>query len=182
MKSPRFSLARLMSRAPIRTLLLAVAAAGAVASPAARAADVSVSVGVNEPGFYGQINIGNAPPPVIYQQPVVIVHERAAPPMAPVYLRVPPGHEKQWSKYCGRYNACGRPVYFVRYDVHQEQRFHDRYVQERDYDRGHDHWHDGDRGHGHGPQGHDNHDDRHDDRHDEHRDHDHGNGHGHDDR
>lgn len=26
---------------------------------------------------------------------------------------MPPGHAKHWSKFCGRYDACGRPVYFV---------------------------------------------------------------------
>ena len=31
-----------------------------------------------------------------------------------MYLRVPPGHEKKWNKHCGKYNACGHPVYFVR--------------------------------------------------------------------
>jgi hypothetical protein len=31
----------------------------------------------------------------------------------PVYLWVPPGHRKHWSKHCGRYEACGVPVYFV---------------------------------------------------------------------
>ena len=36
--------------------------------------------------------------------------------MAPIYLRVPPGHEKKWNKHCASYNACGRPVYFVRDD------------------------------------------------------------------
>ncbi|HEX6592681.1 MAG TPA: hypothetical protein VF050_11840, partial [Moraxellaceae bacterium] len=41
--------------------------------------------------------------------PVGVVYE-------PVYLHVPPGQAKKWSNYCGRYNACGRPVYFVRDD------------------------------------------------------------------
>ena len=27
---------------------------------------------------------------------------------------MPPGQAKKWSKHCGRYNACGRPVYFVK--------------------------------------------------------------------
>ena len=31
----------------------------------------------------------------------------------PLSLYVPPGHQKNWGKYCGRYNACGQPVYFV---------------------------------------------------------------------
>ena len=38
----------------------------------------------------------------------------------PVYLRIPPGHEKHWSKHCGEYGACGRPVYFVREDWYQK--------------------------------------------------------------
>lgn len=77
------------------------------------AADVAVSVTLGQPGFYGTINLGNMPPPqliytrpVVIQQPVGVVYQ-------PVYLRVPPGHEKNWGKHCMRYNACGRPVYFV---------------------------------------------------------------------
>ncbi len=31
----------------------------------------------------------------------------------PIYLRVPPGHRKNWRKHCLRYGACGQPVYFV---------------------------------------------------------------------
>ncbi len=82
---------------------------------AAHAADVGISVSIGQPGFYGRIDIGNAPQPqLIFASPVVI---RAAPQqviLQPVYLRVPPGHEKKWSKHCGKYNACGQPVYFVR--------------------------------------------------------------------
>ena len=45
----------------------------AAATLPAFAADVGVSVTVGQPGFYGRIDIGNAPPPVlIYPQPVVI--------------------------------------------------------------------------------------------------------------
>ena len=48
-------------------------AALASISVAALAADVGVSVQIGEPGFYGRIDIGNAPPPrLIYRQPVVI--------------------------------------------------------------------------------------------------------------
>jgi hypothetical protein len=77
------------------------------------AANVGVSINVGEPGFYGQIDIGNYPrPEVIYQQPVVI--QRAPAYMEPIYLRVPPGYAKHWSRHCRAYNACGKPVYFVR--------------------------------------------------------------------
>jgi opacity protein-like surface antigen len=85
-----------------------------VAATAAHAADVGVSVSVGQPGFYGRIDIGGFPQPeVIYARPVVV---RPAPVVftQPVYMRVPPGHAKNWSRYCDRYNACGHPVYFVR--------------------------------------------------------------------
>lgn len=89
---------------------------GAAAMPAF-GADVGVSVNVGQPGFYGRIDIGNVPPPqVIYSQPVIIQEVRVAQPPQPVYLRVPPGHAKKWSKHCQKYDACSRPVYFVKDD------------------------------------------------------------------
>jgi hypothetical protein len=78
------------------------------------AADVGVSISVGQPGFYGQINIGNAPrPELVYPDPVVI-QPGPARGGEPIYLHVPPGHEKHWKRNCSKYNACGRPVYFVR--------------------------------------------------------------------
>lgn len=81
------------------------------ASFGTKALDVGVSVEIGDPNFYGRIDIGDFPRPrVIYPEPVVIVPGPARPP---VYLRVPPGHAKDWRKHCARYDACGRPVYFV---------------------------------------------------------------------
>lgn len=64
-------------------------------------------------GVYGQIVLGDAavPPPVYSSRPVII--HRTAVGYDPMYLYVPPGHRKKWSKHCSRYNACNRPVYFV---------------------------------------------------------------------
>ena len=87
------------------------------ASSAALAADVGVSISVGQPGFYGRIDIGNAPPPVlVYPQPVVIQPVRVVQPVPvqPVYLHVPPGHARDWRKHCHKYDACSRPVYFVK--------------------------------------------------------------------
>ncbi len=77
--------------------------------------DVGVSVQISQPGVYGRIDIGRFPQPqVVVAQPVII----ARPPVVvaapePVYLWVPPGHRKNWRRYCGQYHACGVPVYFV---------------------------------------------------------------------
>lgn len=86
----------------------------------AQAADVGVSINIGQPGFYGQVDIGHAPRPrLIYSQPVLI--ERTHVQAAPVYIRVPPGHERSWRKHCRHYEACGRPVYFVRDDWYRDE-------------------------------------------------------------
>lgn len=87
--------------------VLVVIAAQAVA------ADVGVSIHIGQPGFYGQIDIGGGypPPRILYREPVII--ERVTGQRPPVYLRVPPGHAKNWRKHCREYNACGERVYFV---------------------------------------------------------------------
>lgn len=81
----------------------------------AHAGDINVGVSVSgevAPGVYGRVDIGNTRPPLVYAQPVVIVQQPR--PVAPVYMHVPPGHAKNWAKHCGKYNACARPVYFVK--------------------------------------------------------------------
>lgn len=104
----------------------------AIAATPAAAADVGVSVSIGQPGFYGRIDVGNYPQPqVIYSQPVVI--QRAPLSRPPVYLRVPPGHAKNWSKHCRKYNACNERVYFVR-DTWYNQEYVPRY-QEQHRDR-----------------------------------------------
>jgi hypothetical protein len=84
---------------------------------------------------------------VIIQRPARIIAE-------PLYLRVPQGHAKDWGKHCGKYNACGRNVYFVR-DEWYTNEYAPRYREQhrgRDYDRGDDRRddRDDDRGHGNG--------------------------------
>jgi hypothetical protein len=131
------------------------AAVAVVAASPAIAGDVSVSIGINQPGLYGQINIGDLPrPQVIYAQPVVIQPPAVALAPEPIYLHVPPGHERHWRKHCAEYNACGRPVYFVSHDWYQREyaprHEHGDYAhadrrggdQHRDHDRDDQHGHD----------------------------------------
>jgi hypothetical protein len=118
---------------------LLLASALATFAVPAFAGDVAVSVRVGEPGFYGQIEIGNMPQPqVVYARPVVIERAPEYAEAAPIYLHVPPGHEKHWKKHCREYNACGRPVFFVRHDWYANEyvpRYREREEREG---RGHD--------------------------------------------
>jgi hypothetical protein len=103
------------------------------------------------PGVYGQVQLGNEPrPPLVYAQPMLIEPQVVQP--APVYLHVPPGHARNWRKHCREYNACGRPVYFVRsaeYEPGYRYHEHDDH-RDRDHDHhGRDHDDHDDHGHGH---------------------------------
>ncbi|MES2228820.1 MAG: hypothetical protein V4540_13790 [Pseudomonadota bacterium] len=138
----------------IIAIVLAVGAAGSAAAQTS----VGVSIGINQPGVYGRINIGDVPPPaLILPQPMIIAPPRVAVQRAPIYLYVPPAHQQDWGRYCGRYSACGQPVYFVRDEWVRERYAHEHpgwdRGRHRGWDKGEDHGHG--RGHGRGP------DDRH---------------------
>jgi hypothetical protein len=91
-------------------------------APAHAQTDVNVSIGgIIKPGVYGRVEVGTRPPPpIIYPQPVIITRPVvvAQPTIVvqqqPIYMHVPSGHAKKWSKHCYKYNACNQPVYFVR--------------------------------------------------------------------
>ena len=141
----------------MKIFLALVLAIGAVSTATAQ---TSVSIGINQPGVYGRINIGNVPPPALYRaEPIIIAPPRVVVERQPVYLYVPPTHEQNWGRYCGQYNACGQPVYFVRDEWVRERyesehpgwnrgrhRGWDKQDGRRDDDRGNDERH----GHGHG--------------------------------
>lgn len=143
-------------------------------SASAFAADVGLSLSVGQPGFYGRIDVGDYPPPqVLYRQPVIIERPVRYVEVAPIYLRVPPGHARNWAKHCHAYHACNQRVFFVQdrwYNNEYVPRYHERhghggphreehYRDDRRDDhgpgRGHDNGHDHGRGH---DRGHDRHD------------------------
>ncbi len=89
-------------------------AALCVAATSAHAADVRVLINVGQPGYYGSIDVVGFPAPqLIYPEPIIVQPVPAGVVVAPVYLYVPAKEAKNWKKHCKKYNACGRPVYFV---------------------------------------------------------------------
>jgi hypothetical protein len=140
-----------------RFIVLATVACFLLGIPAF-AADVGVSVSIGQPGFYGRIDIGNAlQPEYINPQPIIIQPVPRGRIVQPIYLRVPPGHQKNWKKYCGRYNACGQPVHFVK-----DQWYNDVYAPHYNKQHGHGNRRDDnqDRGDERRGKGHDRGDDR----------------------
>jgi hypothetical protein len=139
----------------MKKLLIFAVAVGAVGAASAQPS-VGVSIGINQPGAYGRINIGDVPPPaLVYAQPVLVAPPRVVVQRAPIYLYVPPTHQQNWGRYCGRYSACGQPVYFVRDDWVRERYTREHPGWDRGRHRGWDRDGDGrrdrdDRGHGNG--------------------------------
>ncbi|MCD6026568.1 MAG: hypothetical protein K0R08_1087 [Solimicrobium sp.] len=97
------------------------------------ATNVGISINIGEPNYYGQIQLGNMQPRVLYEEPIIIQRGRMQNP--PLYLRVPPGHYKNWSRHCGKYNACDRSVYFVD-DVWYQNDFAPQYRRDHPGNRG----------------------------------------------
>ena len=129
-----------------------------LAAGVCRAGDLNIHVmlsGEVVPGVYGQVQLGNErAPPLVYAQPMLIEPQAVSPP--PVYLHVPPGHARNWRKHCREYNACNRPVYFVRSEEYNP-------AYERDHERERpDHKRSRHGGDGPDPErhGHDKHDDK----------------------
>ena len=150
-----------------------LAASLLLAAASAATANAAVTVSIGQPGFYGRIDVGNYPAPeLIYAQPVIVERPQYY-SARPIYLRVPPGHAKNWSKHCRRYNACNQEVYFVQ-DSWYNNQYAPRYRQQHARPPMHRPQPQ------HGRPGPDRHDDRHDDRPGKGHGHDrgHGNGHG----
>ena len=106
----------------IRTLLpgvvLGAAACAAAAPPHAPYVNETAG-GPLRPGVYGRIQVRQGPPPPLLSPQAVVATRELGPIRGePVYLYVPTGQVRKWSRYCERYQACERPVFFVRVDDH----------------------------------------------------------------
>jgi len=128
-------------------LLTAIAGTMIAGASVVQAGDLAVGVNISgqvAPGVYGEVQLGNSsPPPLVYAAPVQIVRVRNAAP--PIYMNVPPDHARYWRAHCRHYNACDRPVYFVRSAEYEPgYRRHDRRYDRDDhrYDEHHDNAHD----------------------------------------
>ena len=149
------------ARRLIACLGAAVAMCGAAGAAHAQGYVNATVGGQIAPGVYGRVDIGGGAPPVLlYQQPVVVAPPAVYVPRSPIYMYVPPGHAKNWSRHCARYAACGQPVYFLKdpprrhgyyrgdRDRYEGPRHHDRRERWRDRDRDRDHDRDDRRRHG----------------------------------
>jgi hypothetical protein len=111
----------------MKTLALLTLTVAAVL-PVHAATSVGISIGINAPGQYGRIDINNYPQPMlINQQPLIYAPSPVAVYQRPIYLYVPQAQQVSWGQYCGRYSACGQPVFFV-----QENWVRDEYRREHD--------------------------------------------------
>jgi hypothetical protein len=115
----------------MKSLLIAVALTAATTP--ILAADIGLSLSIDQPGSYGRLDIGDAlRPRLIYQRPIVI-ERGVVGHRPPIYLHVPVSHARHWRQHCHEYGACGERVFFVdddwyhrEYVPHYQQRHRDR--------------------------------------------------------
>ena len=117
--------------------IIALLLTAGVATLASAQPNVGVSISITQPGVYGRIDVGSAPPPpVVYVQPVIVSPTPVRVYQQPLYLYVPRGQQKHWAKHCARYYACRQPVYFV-----QENWVRERYSERLGVDSREGKWH-----------------------------------------
>jgi hypothetical protein len=126
---------------------IGIAAFSLCAAQAALAANITI--GINQPGVYGRVTLGEPIPQQawVYQEPTVITPLQYGMQRQPIYLYVPAAQSSNWGRYCKSYNACAQPVIFVQDRWVRER--HEQYVQQYPGQRGrgralgHDRDHDG---------------------------------------
>lgn len=86
--------------------------------------NVHFNLNVGAPGYYGPLNILQGVHPSVWNVQPVIAIGPVAISTEPIYLRVPNFQRKSWKKYCRKYGACQRPVYFVKNDWYEKEYGH----------------------------------------------------------
>jgi hypothetical protein len=129
---------------------LLFAAALAATTGAALAGDNQGTTSIGQPDYYGLLDMINYQlPQLIYRNPLAI--EQVPTYRQPVYLRVPPGHAKNWRKHCGEYHACGEQVLFVQDDWYNREyvpRYQEQHSDRRNhYGNKHSNGHHGNQNH-----------------------------------
>lgn len=76
---------------------------------AAAAQEVAPGPGLD---YVGVLDMrGHPPPQLLYAEPRIA--RSGTEGNTPLYLHVPRAETRHWSRYCGHYDACGHPAYFV---------------------------------------------------------------------
>jgi hypothetical protein len=101
---------------PSRAAALCAALAASAATAGQERWPNVTAGGVLRPGVYGQILVRTTPPPLVQDKPTLVERATVDARREPVYLYVPPGQVRRWPQHCAKWNACDRPVYFVRVD------------------------------------------------------------------
>ena len=99
----------------LKNAAVAFAAAALMTATAANAA-TNINISIGDPGYWGVIPALTGHAPRVWNSAPVVAIGAAAAGVAAIYLNVPDRERLDWPRYCGKYNACRRPVHFVRND------------------------------------------------------------------
>jgi len=121
---------RSVSRKTLYASGLALATLATILCVTALFAQAGESASMGDADFYGRIDLGGAPQPLVVNREPILVERPWAAGDA-IYLRVRPGQAEHWSQHCQKYFACDDPVYFVRDDWYSDV-YAPQYRQRRD--------------------------------------------------
>lgn len=132
---------------PLLASLMIPLGAGLATPPPSEAQLLNLLLG--DPNYYGRVltpwwgSSRNWPQESLLDRRPVIANRRDS-GRSPLYLRVPEDQARSWGRFCRRYDACDRPVYFVRDHWYRNvygPRYRNSYWRRR-RDRGREWWED----------------------------------------
>lgn len=109
----------------MKKIVLALASVLAIATATAQSGNV---VPQHRSVAYGVVEMDHPEPRVLNSHPVIVHRNRGNRHADPIFVYVPAHHRRNWTRFCGRYEACRQPVYFLnevwyhRYLERQERR------------------------------------------------------------
>lgn len=103
-----------MANRIMKGALAAGAALMLAAGSASAGTQINISIGDN--GYHGVLPALTGWRPDVWNASPVVAIGAAAAGIAAIYLNVPDKERRDWKRYCGKYDACGRPVHFVKDD------------------------------------------------------------------
>lgn len=103
------------------TKAAAAAAAALMLGSAAANASTQISISIGDSGYWGVLPALTGYRPEVWNNSPIVAIGTAVAGLSAIYLNVPDAERHDWKNHCRKYDACNRPVHFVKNDWYRDQ-------------------------------------------------------------
>lgn len=103
------------------TKAAAAAAAALMLGSAAANASTQINISIGDSGYWGVLPALTGYRPEVWNNSPIVAIGTAVAGLSAIYLNVPDAERHDWKNHCRKYDACNRPVHFVKNDWYRDQ-------------------------------------------------------------